>query len=131
MRAFVVVNPHSANGRTARDWPTIERDLRRVYSQLEIGTTSRRGEATGYVRIAKLFGGQFAFAFHSALHMLTYRDRAVRIRVDGAFDEIVSVSTVVVANGQYFGGGMRVAPNAKPDDGLFDVVIMGGASKGE
>ena len=52
MRAFVVVNLHSANGRTARDWPAIERDLHGVYSQLEIRTTSRRGEATGYVRNA-------------------------------------------------------------------------------
>ena len=24
---------------------------------------------------------------------------------------------------------MRVAPNAKPDDGVFDVIIMGGAPK--
>jgi diacylglycerol kinase family enzyme len=31
----------------------------------------------------------------------------------------------VVANGQYFGGGMRVAPGAKLDDGRFDVVIIG------
>src|SRR5262249_8321251 len=32
---------------------------------------------------------------------------------------------VVVANCQYFGGGMRVAPRAKPDDGLLDVIIAG------
>jgi len=53
----------------------------------------------------------------------------VRIRVDGDYDEIASISTVAVANGQYFGGGMRVAPNAHPDDGLFDVIVMGGAPK--
>lgn len=80
-------------------------------------------------RIAKMFGGQFAFAFHSMFGMLTYRDRAVRVRVDGDYDEIASISTVAVANGQYFGGGMRVAPDAKPDDGMFDVIIMGGMPK--
>jgi diacylglycerol kinase family enzyme len=32
---------------------------------------------------------------------------------------------VVVANCQYFGGGMRVAPRALPDDGLLDVVTVG------
>jgi diacylglycerol kinase family enzyme len=26
---------------------------------------------------------------------------------------------------------MRVAPNAKPDDGLFDVVVMGGVPRGQ
>jgi diacylglycerol kinase (ATP) len=80
-------------------------------------------------RIAKLFGGSFAFAFHSLAGMLSYRDRIVRIRVDGEFDEIARISTVAVANGQYFGGGMRVAPNARTDDGLFDVIVMGGQPK--
>jgi YegS/Rv2252/BmrU family lipid kinase len=80
-------------------------------------------------RIAKLFGGSFAFAFHSALDMLTFRDPIVRIIVDGEYDEIAGISTVAVANGQYFGGGMRVAPGAVADDGVFDVVIMGGSPK--
>ena len=74
--------------------------------------------------IAKLFGGPFAFAFHSALGLLGYRGRAVRLIVDDAFDEIVTISTVAVANGRAFGGGMLVAPNARPDDGLFDVVVV-------
>ena len=80
-------------------------------------------------RIAKLFGGQFAFAFHSARTMLTYRDHMVRIRSDHGFDEVAAISTLAVANGQYFGGGMRVAPNASPDDGQFDVIVMGGANR--
>jgi diacylglycerol kinase (ATP) len=88
-------------------------------------------DAVNRARIAKLFGGQFAFAFHSAIGLLTYRDRAVRIRVDADYDEIATISTVAIANGQYFGGGMRVAPNAKPDDGMFDVIVMGGAPKGQ
>jgi diacylglycerol kinase family enzyme len=32
---------------------------------------------------------------------------------------------VVVANGQYHGGGMWVAPGADPSDGLFHVTIIG------
>ena len=39
--------------------------------------------------------------------MLRYRDLAVRLRVDGHYDEIATISTVAVANAQYFGGGMR------------------------
>ena len=61
--------------------------------------------------------------------MLRYRDRPVRIRLDSGFDEITSISVAAVANGQYFGGGMKVAPNAKPDDGQFDVIVMGGTAK--
>jgi diacylglycerol kinase (ATP) len=36
---------------------------------------------------------------------------------------------VVVANGGYHGGAMKLAPNARPDDGLFDVVLIGDVSK--
>ena len=86
-------------------------------------------DSVNRARIAKLFGGQFAFAFHSLFGLLRYRDRAVRIRVDQSFDEITRISTVAVANGIYFGGGMKVAPNARPDDGVFDVIVMGGSPK--
>jgi diacylglycerol kinase family enzyme len=30
-----------------------------------------------------------------------------------------------MANCQYFGGGMRVAPAAQPDDGVFEVIVFG------
>ena len=82
-------------------------------------------------RIAKLFGGSFAFAFHSALAMLRYKNTPLRIMVDGVDDEIATIATVAIANGQYFGGGMRVAPGAWTNDGLFDIVIMGGSPKGQ
>ncbi len=35
-------------------------------------------------------------------------------------------TVVAVANGQYFGGGMWVAPGACPDDGELDVTIWSG-----
>ena len=36
---------------------------------------------------------------------------------------------VVVANGCFFGGGMKMCPQAEPDDGLFDVVTIGDVTK--
>jgi len=87
-------------------------------------------DSVNRARIAKLFGGSFAFGFHSLMGMLRYRDRTVRIRMDTGFDEITRVSTLAIANGVYFGGGMKVAPNARPDDGQFDIIVMGGTSKG-
>jgi diacylglycerol kinase (ATP) len=88
-------------------------------------------DSVNRARIAKMFGGSFAFAFHSAAAMLRYRNTPIRILVDGKDDEIATISTVAIANGVYFGGGMRVAPDAKPDDGLFDVVVMGGSPRGQ
>jgi diacylglycerol kinase (ATP) len=34
-----------------------------------------------------------------------------------------------VANGRFFGGGMKMCPEAQPDDGLFDVLTIGDVTK--
>jgi diacylglycerol kinase (ATP) len=36
---------------------------------------------------------------------------------------------VTVGNGSFYGGGMKVCPNADPTDGLLDVVVVGKVSK--
>ena len=36
---------------------------------------------------------------------------------------------VIVANGAWFGGGMHICPEASPEDGLFDVLIIGAITK--
>jgi diacylglycerol kinase (ATP) len=38
---------------------------------------------------------------------------------------------VVVANGQWHGGAMWLAPEARPDDGLFDVLLIGDVTKAD
>lgn len=55
--------------------------------------------------------------------MLRYRPRRIRLVVDGVAQEIVA-GMVVVANSQFYGKGMRVAPAARLDDGLLDVVVV-------
>lgn len=37
----------------------------------------------------------------------------------------LTVANLCVANARYFGGGMKIAPNAKLDDGKFDVISIG------
>lgn len=39
------------------------------------------------------------------------------------------VTNLVVANAQFFGGGMRIAPKAHPSDGRFDVLIQMGTKR--
>lgn len=60
-----------------------------------------------------------------------YRNKTVRIRVDDEFEREEVVNAVVVANGQFFGGGMWVAPQAALDDGRFEVVIIGDVNRRE
>ena len=64
--------------------------------------------------------------FASAKAMMKYADRKVRFSLDGKPGEDVMVTTMAVANGKYFGGGMKVAPAADVSDGEFDVTIWTG-----
>lgn len=39
------------------------------------------------------------------------------------------ITNLVVANCQFFGGGMKIAPKAVPDDGRFDVLVIAGTKR--
>lgn len=67
--------------------------------------------------------GTAMFLGISLATLATYRGRRVRLVLDGDHSG-QTVQNVVVANGRYFGGGMRIAPAAELDDGRFDVVVL-------
>jgi len=56
-----------------------------------------------------------------------YHNRQITITFDGQDDKRARVraNMVVVANGASYGGVFRLAPDAQPDDGLLDVVVVG------
>jgi len=56
--------------------------------------------------------------------MIQYRSKRVRIRVDGRELPQGEYLIGAVANGRIFGKGMKVAPEARLDDGLFDSVLV-------
>lgn len=72
----------------------------------------------------KLLGGKFTFAWCTFWAALRYAPPPIRIKMDERYDEVFNVGTGAVAIGQYFGGGMHMAPMSEPDDGVFDVIIM-------
>lgn len=53
-----------------------------------------------------------------------YRAMEAELSIDGGPFKRQSVTIAEFANGQYIGGGMRVAPFARVDDGLLDVVTV-------
>jgi len=79
--------------------------------------------AVNAARYSKLLGGKFSFLWNSFLELRKYRGCLVDITVDG---KTISdnVCTAAICNGRYFGGGMKMAPDAVLDDGHFDVVIV-------
>lgn len=70
----------------------------------------------------KLPSGKLSFMLASARALLGWSDRPVRWRADGGPWQETRITALSVCNGRYFGGGMMVAPEARMDDGLFEVV---------
>ncbi len=73
----------------------------------------------------KVFGGFISFICATLISILIYNKKRIHLKVDDSFDQTVMSWNVIVANGQYHGGGMWVAPGAVVDDGRFHVTIVG------
>jgi len=77
-------------------------------------------------RTSKALGGKLSFMWGSLKALTKYKDQVVQVSFDGRPAEAIPVTTLSVANGKYFGGGMKVAPEADVSDGQFDVTIWSG-----
>jgi len=61
--------------------------------------------------------------------MLRYAPEKVSIGLDGASWYDGKAYLLAVANGSTFGRGMLIAPQAKANDGLFDVILVKSMSR--
>ena len=69
--------------------------------------------------------GRATFAWSTLQKTLEMQYTKARVRIDENREREIKVVNFIVANARYFGGGMKIAPEAKLDDGLFDVVMIG------
>ena len=69
-------------------------------------------------------------SFASSLLQTAMRTTPIRLAVqlDDAHERHLVVLNLCVANARYFGGGMKIAPDAKLTDGKFDVIGVGDLS---
>jgi len=79
-------------------------------------------------RLPKFFGGTIPYVAGMLRTLVSYKNKDIVLKV-GDEEERHRVLNVAVANGNYCGGGMRIAPEAKLDDRLLDVVIIGDMGK--
>jgi YegS/Rv2252/BmrU family lipid kinase len=69
--------------------------------------------------------GKTSFALSTLQEVLDLNFTTVRVRVDDGEEKSLNTVNFSVANARFFGGGMKIAPDAKLDDGLLDVVSFG------
>jgi diacylglycerol kinase family enzyme len=109
-------------GRVTCSLPRGERIVRHF---VNVADTGIGGEVLTRVNGGfRVLNGEVTFALAAAITLLSWRNRPMHVAIDGEARDVIA-QQVVVANCQYFAGGMRVAPKASPDDGLLDVVVVG------
>jgi YegS/Rv2252/BmrU family lipid kinase len=80
---------------------------------------------------SKRFGGRFAFFAATVRALVSYDNTDVWLTIDDRPRERRRVMLAAVGNGRFFGGGMKICPEARLDDGALDLVTVGDFSKGE
>jgi YegS/Rv2252/BmrU family lipid kinase len=91
------------------------------------GETAGRVAAQG--KFMRNFSGEFRFVFAAVGALAAWRERRVRVVVDGREVADGPMNLVAVANGLYCGGGMMLSPDARIDDGKLDVITASGLTR--
>lgn len=77
---------------------------------------------------SKAFGGKASYLWATFAVFARWSSSEIRVSVDGE-KRHARMHDVFVANGPFVGGGMKICPDAVPDDGAFDVLLIGDISK--
>ena len=91
------------------------------------GETAGRVAAQG--KFMRNFSGEFRFVFAAVGALAAWRERRVRVSVDGRVVVDGPMNLAGVANGLYAGGGMMLSPEARIDDGKLDVITASGLTR--
>jgi diacylglycerol kinase (ATP) len=77
---------------------------------------------------SKAFGGKASYLWATFAVFARWSSSEIQVSVDSE-KRHARMHDVFVANGPFVGGGMKICPDAVPDDGAFDVLLIGDISK--
>jgi diacylglycerol kinase (ATP) len=78
----------------------------------------------------KALGAKTSYLLALGVVFARWKNVHLRVRVDEEERDALMEDTIV-AVGRYLAGGMMITPDAEPDDGLFDVLLIGDLTKPE
>jgi diacylglycerol kinase (ATP) len=87
------------------------------------GAIARRANST-----SKALGGRVSFLTATLAVFASWKSADMTIRID-AEERRGNMFEALVMNGDYAAGGMWVTPDAEPDDGRFDALLIGDVTK--
>jgi diacylglycerol kinase (ATP) len=78
----------------------------------------------------KALGAKTSYLLALGIVFARWQNVPLRVRVDED-ERAALMEDAIVAVGRYLAGGMIITPDAQPDDGLFDVLLIGDLTKVE
>lgn len=96
---------------------------------LGVTTAGFDSEVTEAAERIRLLKGPLRYTVAVFRTLLTSSPTTFTVTVDDQELDAFEAWLVAVANGPRYGGGMYIAPDARPDDGLADVCVVGAVSK--
>jgi YegS/Rv2252/BmrU family lipid kinase len=88
--------------------------------QIGIGSAVAERVHSGY----KLLGGRTGFGMVAMVQSICYRANIIKLQLDDQVPVAEKLIGLVIGNGSYCAGGMRLTPSARPDDGYLDVLCI-------
>jgi diacylglycerol kinase (ATP) len=79
--------------------------------------------------MSKALGGKATFFYALTRVFFEWENTPVTVELADGTHREARMHDVIVANGRWHGGAMLLAPDASPDDGQFDVVLIGDVTK--
>ena len=98
------------------------------YLIVSLGAAATISHRTSRSRWLKKLG-EVAYLLMTPVVTLGYRHRDIAITIDGRASGTRRLFTALVANTENGGGGMKLMPGAKFDDGVLDLIEMGDISR--
>jgi diacylglycerol kinase (ATP) len=89
------------------------------------GAVARKANTT-----TKALGAKTSYLLALGVVFARWKNVHLQVRVDDEGRNAL-MEDVIVAVGRYLAGGMMITPDAEPDDGLFDVLLIGDVTKTE
>jgi YegS/Rv2252/BmrU family lipid kinase len=77
---------------------------------------------------SKALGGKVSYYWATLAVFFGWQTGEMTVTVDGE-SRSGKMIDVLVCNGRFLGGGMMMCPEAEPDDGIFDVLLIGDVTK--
>ncbi|MFI8292687.1 diacylglycerol kinase [Streptomyces sp. NPDC085614] len=77
----------------------------------------------------RLPAGRFKYDLAMIAELAAFKPVPYRLTLDDGSERLIDATLVAVGNGTSYGGGMRICADARMDDGLLDVTVVGDCSR--